>query len=200
MKYYAHTFSGKSCKKISPVVNAGPNITLVTSQQNSGLSGDPLITYKNTGSAEECINLCHMTRRCVGYEYFSQHYPDIWKKKICNLKRSVRGFINKPFVTSGRSFYVCSRAQFPSQEAMGQNLGSLRVSSDLECSERCEKTPGCVGYTQINSSCFLKSNIDQFQYLPNAMTEQVCYRPPTYVNMSVNKDDILGRYLFYPVF
>ena len=187
------TFSGKSCKKVSPLANAGPNLTLVTNLQNSAVLGDSLMTFKNIENPEECINLCHMTRRCEAYEYFSENYPDIWKKKLCNLKRSVEGFHEEPFVTSGRSFYVCSRTEFPDQEAVGQNIGSLKVNNSQHCSEACQTTPGCVGYTRQNSSCFLKSNIEYFQYLPSSKSEQVCYRPPGYVNMSVNTDDVLGN-------
>ena len=190
-----HTFSGKSCKKISPVASAGPNLTLVSRHQNSALIGGSLRTFKNIENPEECINLCHMTKRCEGYEYYSENYPDIWKKKICNLKRSAEGFLEEPFVTSGRSFYVCLRTEFHDQEAVGQNIGSLRVNNSQQCSEACQATPGCVGFTQQNSSCFLKSNIEYLQYLPKSKSEQVCYRPPSYVNMSVNTDDVLGKCL-----
>ena len=193
MRNVTFTFSGKSCKKNSPVAGAGPNLTLVTILKDSAVDGESLMTFKNIENPEECINLCHMTKRCMGYEYFSENYPDIWKKKICNLKKTVEGFLEEPFVTAGRSFYVCSRSEFPDQEAVGQNLGSLKVNNSQQCSEACQGTPGCVGYTQQNSTCFLKSNIESYQYLPNSKSEQVCYRPPSYINMSVSTDDVLGK-------
>ena len=66
-------------------------------------------------------------RNCVGYEYYPENYPDIWNKEICNLKKSVVTLVNNSFVTSGRSFYVCSGLQFPDHEAIGQNIDVIQV-------------------------------------------------------------------------
>ena len=66
-------------------------------------------------------------RHCVGYEYYDGDYPDMWNKEICNLKKSVLEFVNEPFVTSGRSFYVCQELQYPDHEAIGQNIAAMKV-------------------------------------------------------------------------
>ena len=64
----------------------------------------------------------------MGYEYYSNEYPDIWNKKICHLKKSLNGFVNATFVTAGKSFYVCSTSQYREDHAaIGQNIRSFQV-------------------------------------------------------------------------
>ena len=64
----------------------------------------------------------------MGYEYYSDEYPDIWNKKICHLKKSLNGFVNATFVTAGKSFYVCSTSQYTQDHAaIGQNIRSFKV-------------------------------------------------------------------------
>ena len=55
-------FSGSQCRHRSLVVNSGPNITMVTMEDDMSVSGTHLITYKNIGSVQDCINICHMTK------------------------------------------------------------------------------------------------------------------------------------------
>ena len=184
--------SGKQCKHSSVVLNSGPNMTKVTMEENMMVEGDHLITYKNIDTLHDCINICHMTKQCVGYEYYSENFPDMWNKKICNLKRSITGFKNASFVTSGHSFYVCSSLQMLDHEAIGQNIRTSKVNDSSECQESCKTTPGCVGYSLNNNLCFLKSNIEYFQYQKDSSSEQVCYRPSSYVNMSISGDNVLG--------
>ena len=152
-----------------------------------------------------------ITRNCAGYEYYSDNYPDIWNKKICNLKRSVDNFIKMSFVTSGHGFYVCSASLMTDHEAIGQNIKTIRVrfvllilshflvlfcqvNSSEECQELCKTTPGCAGYYVSNNTCYLKSNIEYYQYERGSESGQLCYRPGSYVNMSVSLDDVLGEY------
>ena len=148
-------------------------------------------------------------RNCVGYEYYPENYPDIWNKEICNLKKSVVTLVNNSFVTSGRSFYVCPGLQFPDHEAIGQNIDVIQVimpgmkyfyswnvqcNSSEECRDHCSTRPGCVGISFSSSrSCFLKSNIQRLHYERGHHSEQVCYRPSSYINMSVSMDDVLGK-------
>lgn len=148
-------------------------------------------------------------RYCVGYEYYPEDYPDIWNKKICNLKKYLNGFVNAPFVTAGKSFYVCSTSQYTEDHAaIGQNIRSLKVHSNNDikwsnnilqasetqaCLESCLHTAGCVGFsfTEKSRSCLLKSNIEYFQYERGSVSGQACFRPMSFTNMSVSKDDVL---------
>ena len=73
-----------------------------------------------------------------------------------------------------------------------QNPGANDPGKKNDTNKSCKTTPGCVGYSLNNNLCFLKSNIDYFQYQKDSSSEQVCYRPSSYVNMSISGDNVLG--------
>ena len=70
---------------------------------------------------------------------------------------------------------------------------NLQASQSQVCLESCLHTNGCVGFsfTEKSGNCLLKSNIQYFQYERGSVSGQACFRPMSYTNMSVSKDDIL---------
>ena len=84
---------------------------------------------RNVATTEDCINLCHVSPGCAGYEHYSARHPDLWRRQLCSLKARVDTFTAAAAVTSGYSFYVCPRAVFADQEAIGQNIGASEANS-----------------------------------------------------------------------
>ena len=69
----------------------------------------------------------------------------------------------------------------------------MQASDSQVCLENCLHTNGCVGFSfkEKSQTCRLKSNIEYFQYSPAELAGQACFRPPSYINMSVSRDDVL---------
>ena len=84
---------------------------------------------RNVATTEDCINLCHVSPGCAGYEHYSARHPDLWRRQLCSLKARVHTFTAAAAVTSGYSFYVCPRAVFRDQEAIGQNIGTSEADN-----------------------------------------------------------------------
>ena len=185
--------SGRNCKNRLQIENSKPNISRVSKEPDSAVNGEHLVTLKKIKSVDICIDACHKTKACVGYEYYSENFPDIWNKEICNLHKSMEGFREEMFVTSGHSVYVCKTAHLVDQEAIGQNLLIFKSQNKTACYDACIQTPGCVGYSQSTKmqSCVLKSNIEYFQYLEGVYSGEACYTPETYTNASISLDNIL---------
>ena len=188
-----YVISGQNCKNRLQIENSKPTIRRVSKERNSAVVGEHLVTLKKIKSVEACIDACHKTKECVGYEYYPETFPDIWNKEICNLQKSVEDFRYEMFVTSGYSFYVCTRSHFADQEAIGQNLLTFKSTNQTMCLESCTQTPGCVGYSQSDKlqSCSLKANIEYFQYLEGVYSGEACYTPNSYTNASISTDNIL---------
>ena len=166
---------------------------MVTKEIDKVVIGEDLITVKKISSVNICIDACHKTPKCVGYEFLGDDQPDIWNQNICNLKSSVNGFRNKSSITSGFSYFVCSSTSFDDREAIGQNLRSFKCSSSLNCLNECTKTEGCVGYSQSDKLkiCVLKSNIEYFQESDRVTSGQACFQPPTYTNFTLSPSNFL---------
>ena len=69
----------------------------------------------------------------------------------------------------------------------------MQASESQVCLENCLRTNGCVGFsfTEKSENCFLKSNIEYFQYERGMVSGQACFRPSSYINLTVSSDDVL---------
>ena len=188
-----YVMSGRKCKNLEMLNDTPPLVEKVTKERNKSIIGKDLITVKNISSVERCIDVCHKTPYCAGYEYLGEDQEDIWKRNICNLKSSIESYNTQVSITSGLSYFICSTTHLADREAIGQNLRSFKCSSSETCLKACTETEGCVGYSQSDKLkvCVLKANIEYFQEADRVTSGQACYRPPTFTNISLTEDNFL---------
>ena len=191
MKDKNYVLSGEKCRNGGSVLGFDPPIlNKVTRESGKEILGSDLKSFSNIKSIKLCIDLCHKTRKCEGYEYLLADGSEAaWQSNVCNLKFKVTGLrpSETPNIISGYCQYVCKTSTMKDHEAVGQNIAAIKIYELGDCIESCKKTEGCVGYSYSHKSrlCFIKASIKYFQEAPEFTSGRACYQPPTYLNTSL---------------
>ena len=199
-----YVLMGEKCKNGGSFLGfKPPKMNQVTFESDHLVEGEDLKSYSNILSLNNCISLCQITQKCEAYEYLSENSSDDWNKNICHLKYRVTGLkpSNKPNVISGFAPYICQTSTMPGNEAIGQNIASIKSLGLQDCILKCQQTRNCVGFSFSNKmrSCFVKASIEYFREAEGFTSGRACFHPPTY-NISNNmkllasaKENVPGR-------
>ena len=111
MKDKNYVLSGEKCRNGGSFLGFDPPIlNKVTRERGKEIIGSDLKSFSNIKSIKLCIDLCHKTRKCEGYEYLLGDGSEAaWRSNVCNLKFKVTGLrpSETPNIISGYCQYVC---------------------------------------------------------------------------------------------
>ena len=190
MKNKNYVLSGEKCRKGGSFIGyEPPTLETVTREHQKQIIGSDLKSFSNIRSLELCVDLCHKTRKCQGYEYLSDDSVDEWQKNICNLKYKVTGLKSSRTqnIIAGYSQHVCIASELKEHEAIGQNIATAKCDQLVECISVCKKTESCVGFSYSHKArlCFIKASVKYFQEDPGSTSGSACYQPQTFLNRSL---------------
>ena len=133
MKDKNYVLSGEKCRNGGSFLGFDPPIlNKVTREHGKEIIGSDLKSFSNIKSIKLCIDLCHKTRKCEGYEYLLGDGSEAaWQSNVCNLKFKVTGLrpSENPNIISGYCHYVCKTSTMKDHEAVGQNIAAVKIKT-----------------------------------------------------------------------